>query len=78
MNYLLPWRLPIAFLSPGNIPSSPSVLATLSFGGGPSAMHLVCSRSKLHADLKLGMEHLRHIFRASTLVPSSQESGFMP
>lgn len=78
MNYLLPWRLPTAFLSPANIPSSPPILATLSFGGGPSAMDLACSCSNLHADLKLGTEHLCHTFKASILVPLSQESGFMP
>lgn len=78
MNYLLPRRLLIAFLSPANIPSSPLVLATLFFGRGPSAIYLARSCSNLHADLKLGLEHLLHIFKASIPVPLSQESGFMP
>lgn len=78
MNYLLPQRLPITFFSPANIPSPPSILATLSFRGSPSAMYLTHGRRNLYAHLKLEMEHLCHIFKAGILAPLSQESGFMP
>lgn len=54
MNYLLPQRLPTAFLSLANMPSSPPVLATLSFRGDPSAMYLAPSCSNLHAEVRDG------------------------
>lgn len=66
---MLPQRLPTAFLSLANMPSSPPVLATLSFRGDPSAMYVAPSCSNLRANLKLGMGNLHHNFKVSVLTP---------